>query len=419
MITLTKHINLSSLRKGFVSALALFVACLFMGSCQSDIVNYNDGYAPGDAQPNTGEPVIEAIYDVADTQQSSPLAEGTPGQTLRIVGRNLNNVQRITFNTLEADLTNIYTASTIAIVTIPSEVKMGGDNALVYTTDKGAATYNFPIPVPDLQIDGLQNEFAAPGTETGVLGKYFELYGFADGTSTVTINGAPVNVSIATDEGMLIEIPANTPDNSTILFQWIASDGSAQSASFPFRPSAHLMYSDLTQCNIAMNGDLQANPFIFIEDDSAVNGSALGTPHLHFYGRPAQWTWYQYDISENLRDMGFGEITNPADYLFVFEVMTAPNAHFPASTNEEQDGLLFGINWGDRQEFDPAANGQFNTQGEWQTVKMELAPMATNGFNNIGTWQTFDIVYKLIQADAAVDFRLGNFRLEKKSTATN
>lgn len=78
MITLTKHINLSSLRKEFVSALALFVACLFMGSCQSDIVNYNDGYAPGDAQPNTGEPVIEAIYDVADTQQSSPLAEGTP-----------------------------------------------------------------------------------------------------------------------------------------------------------------------------------------------------------------------------------------------------------------------------------------------------------------------------------------------------
>ena len=114
----------------------ILLAMMSFVACQSDIVTYNDGYVPGEDIPNTGAPEITAIYDVADIDYSHPLTDGKPGQTVCVVGKNLNKVIRITFNTLEADLTNVYTQGTRAIVTIPSEVTMGGDNALIYTTEQ-------------------------------------------------------------------------------------------------------------------------------------------------------------------------------------------------------------------------------------------------------------------------------------------
>ena len=76
-------------------ALALFA----FASC-NDIVDYEDGYTPADAMPNTGAPVITAVYDAQDAEMANPITEGNVGQMVRIVGKNLNNVKSLKFNTV-------------------------------------------------------------------------------------------------------------------------------------------------------------------------------------------------------------------------------------------------------------------------------------------------------------------------------
>ena len=84
------------------------LALLTMASC-NDIVNYDDGYTPLEDQANTGAPVIPAVYDVSDTKMENPITEADAGHLVSIVGKYLNHVKRITFNTVEADLSEVYT----------------------------------------------------------------------------------------------------------------------------------------------------------------------------------------------------------------------------------------------------------------------------------------------------------------------
>ena len=382
----------------------LLLLCLFSFFCLTscdDIVNYNDGYNPAEQKANAGAPVIKAVYDVADTAFATPITQGTLGQTVVLVGQNLNQVRSVSFNTVACDIKNVYTMATRAIVQIPSKLSTEQVNKIEYTTPQGTCNYDFLIPFPELIINGLACEFTNAGDSVTVYGKNFDLYDFEGGVSIVKIGPSTLGVGSVTSESMKILIPEGTPENTDLQFSW-QTNGTTHTATLPFRPSANLLFGDFSGVSISKDGSVQ----MAIETDDGIGASAwLNQKNMHFTGHYGAWAWNTIDLSCNMIDV---VVDNPDDYVLKMEVLT--NANFPLT---EQTGLQFCFNWGDSYSWNPANGIGINTRGQWQTVTLPLAPMATKGISEPGKWQTLRIIFQP-HADYDADFRLANFRIVKK-----
>lgn len=384
---------------------AIFAAATLsvsLASCD-DIVEYNDGYTAADKMANTGTPEIMAVYNIGDTAKTTPITEAEIGTMVRIEGKNLNNAKSITFNTVPVELNDIYTASTYANVRVPETLSFEHVNKIEYTTDRGSASFDFVVPFPSLTVGSLDNEFANAGGTVTVNGANFDVYEFGS-QSKVFVGDKEATVSDVTKQSMKIQIPEGTPDNSLITLKWSTSDGSAKTASLPFRPTNSLLYADFDDVSINKDGAVKVD----IEGDDATSTatSTLGHKHLHFTGNFDAWAWNTYDISRNMIDAG--DITNLDDYVLKFEVLTT-NEH-PLT---EATGLKFCFNWGDTYNWNPANGAGINTFGNWQTVTLPLAPMATKGISAAGAWQTLRITMQPSAAYSA-NFCIGNIRIVKK-----
>ena len=392
--------------------MAALLALFAFASCD-DIVDYEDGYTPAESLPNTGAPVITAVYDIQDTAMANPITKGEVGQTVRIEGRNLNHAKSIKFNTVEADLSGVYTFSTGAIVQIPMELSLARENCIEYTTDMGTARYDFAMPIPTVQVDGLLCEFANAGDSVTILGRNFNLYGF--GTSShVTLNGTELGLGSITSTSMKAAIPEGTPENSDILVSWTDGEtGEAMTATLPFRPTGNLLYGDMTETNFNVTG-LEMD--IETDNDAYAEETSLGRPHMHFTGHVTAWSWNQIDLSQNLIDIDGVDVGSlPAEeldgYVLKFEIYNSNNYPLTGGTQ-----LRSCFNWSKaRYEWNIGDGAGINTHEEWQTITMPLAELAKDGFYGTAgsRWASLSIVF-YPDADYDADFRMGNFRIEKK-----
>ena len=390
------------IRKNVILLLCLSLFCLT--GCKKDAEI--DDYTPDDRKENTGAPVISAVYDGADVSLSTPITEGEPGQNLIIVGQNLNNLKSLKFNGVEADLTKTYTMSTKANVSIPTTFSEERVNQIEYTTDKGTATYAFVVKFPTLRISHLSNEFAAAGTTVEIIGQNFDYYSFGQSgaNASVSVNGSSVAVSHVSADALAIEIPAGTPDNSTIVIDWVDFYGVKQTTSVAFRPTKGILFADLSKAQRD-----KTDQCVTIEDDSQVKSttSALGTKHLHFSGTINSYAWVELSFSQNLPDVG--DATKVSDYNFVFEVLTAETNPLLGKGQE----FAWNWDWSNSYLWNPGDGAGLNTQGQWQTVRIPLSELAPKGIGSTGEWSTLNIGFQPSEAYDA-DFRMGNFRIQKK-----
>jgi hypothetical protein len=400
MKTFLQH-KKAAVAKTLVAAFAAVAMTTMCGSCDN-IVDYDEGYTPQDKVANTGAPVISAVYNVADTAFSTPITEAETGTMVRLVGKNLNNVKSVTFNTVPVVAGDIYTFSTGANVRIPETISFETVNKIEYVTDQGTATYDFTVLFPTLTVEGIENEFANAGDSVLVNGANFDIYDFGN-ASKVTVNGTETGVGSVGKSSMKVFVPAGTPDNSVITLTWSTSDGSRHTMELPFRPTRNLLYGDFDGVQKSIDGSVTCE----VEGDDATSASSgLGHKHLHFTGDFGAWAWNTIDLSCNMID-GV-EVTNPDDYVLKFEVLT-PKDH----QLTENSPLQFCFNWGDSYTWNPGDGYGLNTFGEWQTVTLPLAAMATKGISAPNSWQTLRIVLQPKAAYVA-DFRIGNFRIVKK-----
>lgn len=389
-------------RKNVILLLCLTLLCLTGCKKESDI----DDYTPDDKKENTGAPVISAVYAGTDISLSTPITEGEPGQSLIITGQSLNNLKSLKFNGIEADLTKTYTMSTKANVSIPTEFSDERINQIEYTTDKGTATYAFVVKFPTLVIGKLDNEFAAAGTTVELSGQNFDYYNFGQSGSnaTVTVNGNSAAVSYATADAIGIEIPSGTPDNSVITLSWVDFYGAKQTANLNFRPTKGLLFADLSKAQRD-----KTDRCVTIEDDAQVKSttSALGTKHLHFSGIINSYAWVELSFSQNLPDVG--DVSKVSDYNFVFEVLTAEENPLLGKGHE----FAWNWDWSNSYLWNPGDGAGLNTQGQWQTVRIPLSEIAPKGIGSTGEWSTLNIGFQPSEAYDA-DFRMGNFRIQKR-----
>ena len=183
-----------------------FAVMFLFGSCQ-DVVTYNDNY--DDGMTSVGVPVIKAVYDSNDREMLLPITNGNLEQMIVLEGSNLSNVKKVMFNDVELSPSLVYATASRAYLPIPRQIPLEVTDKLYYETALGKTTYDFSVSVPSVQVDGLYNEFALPGTSVQLKGKYFDLYGFGGETSTSTIsmNGMEVVVDSISDKYMSIIIP--------------------------------------------------------------------------------------------------------------------------------------------------------------------------------------------------------------------
>lgn len=371
-----------------MAAVSLLTAC-------SDVVDYDDNYTREDKVANAAAPSITAVYAVGDTAMATPITLGERNELVRITGKNLNNVKKITFNTVEADLSEVYTYSDGAVVRIPKQLSTEQVNKIEYTTDKGSTTFDFTVNFPSLSITGPVNEFANAGSNEILLGQNFDLYDIK-----ATVGGADCKVTTLSSDSLAITIPEGTADNSKLLLSWTDNKGQAASQSYVFRPTSHLLYGNLDDASLSSGGLTAAVE----SDDATATASKLGNNHLHFTGTYSAWSWNTYDISRNMVDVG--DMSNLDDYVLRFEVLTTSSAPL---TGDFQ--LRFQINWGSDYTWNPAQT--INTHGQWKTISLPLKDMASNGISAAGSWQTLRLVLQP-KTSYTADFCIGNIRIEKR-----
>lgn len=379
----------------------LALTALLLASCSDVVDDRLDSYTPADQQANTAAPQITSVYAVTDTAHRQKLTTASLGQMVRITGSNLNHAKSIKFNGVEVDLADTYTAATEAITTISATPSFDNIDNVEYTTDLGTTTYPLTIVFPDLVVDGLENEFVQAGDTVHVTGSAFNLYGFDADKAKVTLNGNDVKIEKVTPTYLNITIPAGTPDNSTLQVSWTAAGNVAKTQTLQFRPSARLLYPDLS----AVQHD-KTNDFTAYATDADVTStvSAEGTKHLHFTGDISAWSWTETSFAANLPDLGNIDMQRQS---LVFEILTDMSHPLPSSS--DGNGILIGWNWGDNYAWEATQSGALNTQGRWQTVRIPLSKFNADLHSN--QWTTLKFVFQFNTA-TTLDFRMANFRIE-------
>ena len=405
-----------------MSALALLL--MQFASC-SDVKELDAGYV--DRYTNAGPPAISAIYDVQDTAFATPLAGGVLNQYIRIKGQNLASPTSIVIDGLECNLSaRVYAESGDCYIRIPRFIPEQKTGELRYETDEGTVTCPFDVTIPEVQFDGLVNEFCFAGSRAQLSGDYFDLYEFGDTTAE-----SPVSIVIRQeDEGYekvihcdsctetftSIIIPSDCPDDALITFTWSRMGGMKASKTIPFRPVSALMFGNF-------DGDLgwwndMGKEWLAASKTSDAPASE-GFNFLRLAGTFEPWEW---DIS------GFGclwpydiPLADMDKYLFKFEVNTSPSTPFVNYGDAGKYGVknggyrvtLFGAP--ERGQFDPVSDGLTNTNGKWITVRMPLREVMTGveAMPSVGDWVSCEFGTQPNTADAwVIDHSFGQFRIE-------
>ena len=377
-----------------------FIVMLLLGACQ-DVVTYDDNY--DDGMTSTGAPVIKAVYDAEDREMLLPITDGNLEQMIVIEGSNLSNVTKVMFNDVELSPTSVYATASRAYLPIPRQIPLEVTDKLYYETELGKTSYDFSVSIPLVQVEGLYNEFALPGTSVQLKGKYFDLYGFGGetATSTITMNGVELVVDSITDKYLSVIIPEGAQDNSVIEINYVGAGGSSYVEKIPYRMTNAIIW-DLANPD---NHGLWAGKDLICSEPGETDPELLFGPYFRVKGSYGAWSW------NNLPCGGFNcpadVAANPADYNFKFEVYSPAGFPFYDSASF---GYLIELNGG-HYAWNPSANGSFNTYDKWCTVTLDLQSICSNAFTEGWTGLSFILQPN---SDWNVDHSFANIRLEKK-----
>ena len=402
------------------------IASFAMASC-SDVVKYEDEI-PNKFE-NHGAPVIYAIYDVQDTARAEALEGGALKQMIRIEGQNLAHAKKITFNGVEVDLSQVHAEAENSYVVIPRVIPEEVNDELYYETNEGSTTRDFHVSIPSVELTGLQNEFAFPGSEVELYAKNMDLYGFNDTTETspvkiVVINEAAgyeqeIHTDSCTEDYTSIIIPKDCPENSIVQFTWTELDG-VHVKKLAYRMTDQLMYGDFGDDlgwwndwgkSLVTDGDYMGSP------------GSQGYNYLRVVGSFDAWSWNSTGFGCNWRWLDAS--AHPENYVLKFEFCTnssnpVPNYGDNGFDGNRNGGYCITLNNGDpRRQFDPWTEfGISNTYNHWMTISMPLdgmfegKPLPTTE----DQWVNMELVLQPNTANAwSTDHCFAQFRIEPKN----
>lgn len=375
---------------GTITFIALSV---MFTACQEDIVTYNDGY--DDGLTPSGPPQIEKVVLASDISANPAQIAGASFTTvISIKGSNLSQVKSIRFNDIETDLKTVYAVNSEITVPVPRVLPQNIDNKLVVTTSLGTASADFEVSIPDLELIGLQNEFAAAGDTVLILGNNFDLYDVTEEKGIITLNGRQLEILEASLDQLKVVIPEGTPDDSQILVSG-AKVENPLSCKFRDFGISMMIFEGLWGDWVPITEGKNAG------DPKPLNGVPR---FVRLVANLNAWDWDPgrvYGAGFNLYDQDV--VDNPQNYSFKFEINTSKAISF---------GNIHLGTTGSHQ-WNPAEGGiSFNTRGEWKTIRFDLTSLGWT-LTTSPAWNGLSMVYQPTAATTA-DFSIANARVVKK-----
>ncbi|MDR0829787.1 MAG: glycan-binding surface protein [Prevotellaceae bacterium] len=392
------------------------ILAMFFVACQDDIVTWNKNLT--DTSTPDGPPEITKIILAGDTAANpTEITSANMGDVIIIYGKNLCQISSITFNGLEVNYRDWYAAKEFVSVPIPRSLLEESQvtNKVVITTSKGTVSHDLQVAAPRLLINGLYNEFAAPGETVQVLGDNFDLYAVGKNAAgendflngDVSLDGDPIEIISVTRNIITLKIPENTADGAVfeVSSEVYRSHGGTEPAKFAFRELGTLMMTEYDNWG---------------SDDFSGDGTKAGDPAplygISWYVRVAGtfpgdgWYWI-FGGGANITDADVA--ANPQNYDLKFEFLTAAGKPFGVGN------LEFTIAQGERNSWAAGAGGAMalETGGNWKTMTFDFQSFFDTSKVHTGAtaYNEFAIAYQVAAPEEInVDFCIANARIVKK-----
>lgn len=167
--------------KKFVNGI-LFLALIAMGGvCLTACQDEPDKY-----EVASGHPVVHYIRclgtEFEDPNATEPfditagqlVEEATPQSVLCLVGENLRSVVEVYFNDLPAVLNSSFITDNTMIISVPKDApKLVSDKIYLKDSEGGVTEVPFHVVISAPVIVSMDCEYAKPGTETSLQGRFF------------------------------------------------------------------------------------------------------------------------------------------------------------------------------------------------------------------------------------------------------
>lgn len=174
--------------KSWLLSFAMVALLMLVSGCQEDEV---------------GAPTIDYIRY---TTSEDPVSYANLGQTIAIVGNNLQTVKQITFNGYPGIFKTTMVSNTSIVVLVSVDTPFEGEeatNEVTLMTDGGETTSTLEIAPPAPEVVAVSPEYAGEGATVTIKGKYFynisEVY-FGDKQAQI-IDIKPSNIKVKVPAG--------------------------------------------------------------------------------------------------------------------------------------------------------------------------------------------------------------------------
>lgn len=401
----------------------LVLSTLLAGAC-SDVVNIDEGWDPDNV--STGAPSIRKITASADT--TTVITSAALNQSIAIFGDNLTDVELITINDLELDLSQIYAKRHRLELIVPRKLPGEVNNTLRIVTKRGEVSASLNVVLPELVINGFKHEFAADRDTVLVTGSDFDLYMIDSLHAKLTFNGQPVRMIGCDQTSFGVAIPAGTPTDQ-VSYLTVETPELTDPIEIPFRdPGIPILTNDdrtwvdgwwatgITEMSTISDEEFYYHPLF----------RWVAWIKKNF---PGTWGYENFMITHFwLDDSAADLLANPDDWCVKMEINNpsgTPLARYirlGASETESVDKFYM---------WDPATSNNgvaLNTMNEWQTVQFNVTDLfpalddngqktclkiASDPYNNKDQWNNFKIA---VQRETAgdVEFYLWNLRFVKR-----
>jgi len=333
---------------GFTKAVlgGALASALALGGCKKD-----------DADVCGGTPTLTSV--TSTTNRTATNASGNLADWIIIHGTNLCNVSQVSFNDVNASLTDAYITSTEITLQVPRVVPKNVTNTITVTTAGGTAQTKYTLSIPALTVNGMSNEYAAPGQKAAIVGMNFDLYDVTPTKGKVLWNGTALTITKTTADSVYFVVPANATPGATL--KVVDANGKETAVPGRYKDDRNIIFGYDT------NGSVWGgNTFITTGPTPApVNG-----PYVRVNQSIGAWAWTEFSTNNNIV-LPADVVANPTNYVLRFEVNTLK----PFTTNAIRFSIDGDVATTNTYTWTPAT--PFNTRGQWSTMTIPLSTFIT------------------------------------------
>jgi hypothetical protein len=379
--------------KWILGAAALVLGCTAV-SCEDE---------PDKFELTDGVPVVKYIRMTDPASADSLITGAYMESTICLVGENLTSIREMYFNDQKAILNTSYITKNTLVVDVPKVIPSTvTDKIYMITAQNDTVTYDFNVVVPSPVISSMSCEWAKPGDEVTIYGRYF----IDDPSKRLTVtfpDGSTVsgdNITSFTQSSITFNVPANCTEEGRIYVSTIYGKGRS---TFQFHDTRGMLFDfdGLTGLDFANNcwhakatqpaDDTSiSGAYIQFGDGSTVMDATGGWNDSQFAAEywPGDWN---YSYPSEGQGMLLTDLVNFSDYsnmALKFEMMIPSSNPWSAGAMQiipaakEYVSLFTANNTYFHDDSDPlprawyapwTTTGSYDTGDKWVTVTFPIS----------------------------------------------